>query len=184
MGGSGGGTQSTTNSATYPDEFKPLATGAGKQILAMQKALPLAQFGKANPAQTAGLAPFQQATMNLIPQLLAPSWGLETLQNLGQPIGSLANNAIGVGNQTGPFSTALSALASGGFGTGQQSFPGASPQTPFQMQTPNMTQAAPQPNVVGGGNDLIAQLMAQLSQPIPQTTPTLPGGITGPTPRT
>ena len=183
MGGSGGGQQTSTSTASYPEEFRPLAASAREQIQALQGALPLASFGQANPGQTAGLSPFQQATMNFAPQLLAPSWGLDTLQNMGQPIGQLANNAIGVGNQTAPFSNALTALASGGFGTGQQSFPGQPAPTPFQLQQPTMTTPAPQPNVVGGGNDLIAQLMAQLTQPIPGSTPTLPGGVTGPIPR-
>lgn len=183
MGGSGGGTQSTTNTASYPEEFKPLATGAVNQMLRLQGKLPLAQFAQPNPGQTAGISPFQQATMNFIPSLLAPSWGLETLQNMGQPIGQLANNAIGVGNQTSPFSNAMTALASGGFGTGQQSFPGMAAPPTFQMQNPNMTQAAPQPNVVGGGQDLISQLLAQLSQPVPSSVPTLPGGVTGPVPK-
>src|SRR3990172_7361909 len=133
MGG-GGQNQATTteNQASYPAEFKPLATGAANQILNMQRRLPLSSFAKANPGQTAGISPFQQAVMNFAPQLLAPSWGLETLQNLGQPINQLAGNAVGVGNQTSPFSNALTALASGGFGTGQPSFPGAAAPTPFQ----------------------------------------------------
>lgn len=180
MGGGGG--QETQNTGEYPTQFQPIARGAADQILQLQGALPLAAFGQPNPGQTAGVSPFQQAAMNFIPQLLAPSWGLETLQNLGQPIGQLANNAIGVGNQTSPFSNAMTALASGGFGTGQPSFPGMAAPSPFQMQNPNMTQAAPQPNIVGGGQDLIAQLVAQLSQPIPATTPVLAGGVTGPTP--
>lgn len=179
MGGSGGGgTQSTTNTASYPKEFKPLAKGAADQILAMQNSLPLAGFGQANPGQTAGISPFQQATMNMIPHLLAPSWGLETLQNLGAPMSQLAQNATAAGN---PYSTALTALASGGFGGGQQSFPGMTLPPPI----PGMAQAAPQSTVAGPGtNGLIAQLMAQLSQPVPSSTPTLLGGITGPVPKT
>lgn len=183
MGGSGGGTQTSTNTASYPAEFKPLAKRAATEIHALQGALPLASFGQAQPGQTAGIAPFQQATMNVLPGLLAPSWGLETLQNLGQPLNQLAGNAIGVGNQNAPFSNALTALASGGFGTGQPSFPGAAAPSPFQLQTPTMAQAAPQPNVVGGGQDLISQLLAQLSQPIPTSTPVLPGGVIGPVPK-
>lgn len=183
MGGSGGGEQQTTNTASYPAEFKPLAKGAASQILGLQKSLPLASFGQANPAQTAGIAPFQQATMNMLPQLLAPSWGLDTLQHLGQPINQLAGNATGIGNQTSPYSNALTALASGGFGTGQQSFPGAPAPTPFNMQTPGMTQSAPQPTIMGPGtNGLIAQLMSQLGRPVPSSTPVLPGGVTGPVP--
>ncbi len=183
MGGSGNGQQTSTNTASYPEEFKPLANSAREQIQAMQQALPLAGFAQPNPGQTAGIAPFQQATMNMLPGLLAPSWGLNTLQQMNQPLGQLAGNAIGVGNQTSPFTNALAALASGGFGTGQPSFPGAQPQTPFQMQAPTTPQAAPQSNVMGGSPDMIAQLMAQLSRPVPQTTPTLPGGVTGPVPQ-
>jgi len=174
MGGSGGGTQTSTNTASYPAEFKPLAKSAVSQIQGLQNMLPLAQFGQAHPGQTAGIAPFQQATMNFLPQLLAPSWGLETLQNLGQPINQLAGNAIGVGNQNTPFSNALAAVSSGGFGTGRQSFPGASAPTPFNLQTPNMTQATPQPTVVGPGTEgLVPQLQNQLSSPVPSSTPVL-----------
>lgn len=178
MGGSGGGgTQTSTNTASYPEEFKPLATGAANQIRSLQKALPLSQFSAPNPAQTAGIAPFQQATMNMLPQLLAPSWGLDTLQHLGQPITQLAGNAVGIGNQTSPFSNALAALSSGGFGTGQPVFPGSMPPTPFNLQTPGMTQPAPQPTIMGPGtNNLIPQLTSQLAKPVPSSTPILPAG--------
>lgn len=182
MGGGGG--QEVKNTGEYPAEFKPLATKAAAQIGQMQQALPLAGFAAPNPGQTAGIAPFQQAAMNMAPQLLAPSWGLQTLQQMGQPVNQLANNAIGVGNQTSPFTNAMSALASGGFGTGNPSFPGAQPQTPFQMQQPGMPAIAPQANVVGGSPDQMAQLTSQLSRPIPPSTPILPGAVTGPVPPT
>ena len=187
MGGSGGGNQSSTtsNTASYPAEFKPLAKGAGAQILAAQKALPLANFANANPSQTAGLAPFQQAVANFSPYLLAPSWGLSTLQNLGQPINQLAGNAVSVGNQTDPYTRAMTALQSGGFGGGATSFPGGPMAPPPQLQLPGMTQTAPQSNVVGAPNsDFISQLLASLHMPQTATTPILNAPITGPVPKT
>lgn len=184
MGGSGGGgTQTSTNVASYPEEFKPLATSARKQIQGLQQALPLVGFAQPNPGQTAGISPFQQATMNFIPNLLAPSWGLSTLQNLDDPITQLAGNAINVGNQTDPYTQSLNALRSGGFGAGSQSFPGAPFQPPESMTPPQMTQVAPQATILGPGNEqLIATLMSQLTGPLPTTTPVLNAPIMGQVP--
>jgi hypothetical protein len=185
MGGGGEGQQTTQNTGTYPEEFKPIARNAAKNILAMQSALPLVGFSQPNPGQTAGLAPFQQAVANFAPSLLAPSWGLQTLQNLGGPISQLAGNAINAGNQTDPYTRAMNAAASGGFGAGAQSFPGAPFQNPTALVAPSFNQTAPQPTVVGPGTEnLISQLTGSLSSPIPATTPTLSGAVTGPLPYT
>lgn len=167
MGGSPGGTQTTTNTASYPKEFRPLAKGAAGQILDLQNQLPLAGFGQAHPGQTAGISPYQQAVLNFTPQLLAPSWGLSALQNLGQPINQIVQNA---GSPSSPYAAALNALSSGGFGTGRPVFPSAGGSLP----TPSLTSPTPQSTVVGPGtSDLVSQLQSQLSSPVPSTTPIL-----------
>lgn len=170
MGGGGG--QEVKNTGEYPAEFKPLASGAAKQIQAMQNALPLAGFAVERPGQTAGIAPFQQAAMNMMPGLLTPSWGLQTLQQSGPSANQLASNAISVGNQTSPFTNAMAALQSGGLGSGRESFPGLLPTTPASpMQNPNIQSAAPQPNVMGYDANLAPTLQSQLERPIQPSTP-------------
>lgn len=178
MGGSGGGgpqTSETKNSAQYPDEFKPLAAGAAQQLLSLQSALPVSQFANPHQAQIAGLSPFQQATMNFLPQTLAPTWGLQQMQNMSQPINTLANNSLNVGNNTGGFNQAMQALFSGGLGSGHQAFPGMTPPTAPHLQGVNAV-TAPQQTVVGPNTaNLVSMLQDQLNgQPIPASTPILP----------
>ena len=183
MGGGQGQTTQTTNTASYPAQFQPLATSAVRQIQALQNALPVAQFAGAQPAQIAGISPFQQATMNFLPNILAPSWGLQQLQELGTPMANLANQALNVGNASQGYTNAANALGTGGFGVGSPSNPvfggiSANPLSPL-----NFSPTSTQPTVAGPGTgDLVSQLLAQLSQPVPQSTPTLtpapiqPGG--------
>lgn len=77
----GGGSQTTTK-AEFPPEFRPLATSAVSQIQALQNAQPLASFGTADPQDVAGISPFQQAALNFVPQLFAPSPGVAALHSL------------------------------------------------------------------------------------------------------
>lgn len=176
MGGGSGGGQETQNTGEYPAQFQPLAQGAANQILKLQKALPLARFANPNPGQTAGIAPFQQAAMNFMPNLLNPSWGLQSLQNMGGGMDAMMGNTLGANN---PYNTALNALSSGGFGTGNPSFPQVA-----QPTLPNLNVPGAQPTVLGPGTEgLVASLLSQLSQPIPGSVPVLNAPVTGPIPQ-
>ena len=161
MGGGGSRPQSstTTQSAEYPPEFRPLASSAVGQIQALQNLLPLAQFGATHPMQTAGISPFQQATLNQIPFTLSPTAGLQGLFGLQQPLGNLAQAALGYGGPTPAAQWALSRL-------GAPQFVGGPPPsiTPQGIATPT--------NVLGAPT-LPADLAALLAQSVPPTTPFL-----------
>jgi hypothetical protein len=155
MGGSGGGGTQTTQ-AEYPPEFRPLATAAVEQIRALQRALPLAAFAEPRPPLTAGVSPYQQAAMNLLPGLLTPTAGLQSLGTLGPSFAGAAQNALQAGQPTGGAQWALNRLA-----------PGVVP-LPNMMLVPGPTSFAPQ--TLGD----VATLQAALQQPIPGMTPFMP----------
>src|SRR5687767_4802163 len=124
MGGGGSSRTQSASDAKYPEEFKPLASSAVKQIQNMQNALPLQYFAGANPAGVADVSPYQQAAMNMLPNTLAPTWGLSQMQQMNPAFNSVMANATQAGNNPNAiYSGALQALTSGGFGQGQQSFP-------------------------------------------------------------
>lgn len=150
MGGSGGGQhQVSETGAAYPEEFRPLATAAVNQIKNMQIANPLSQYAAAHPQSVAGIAPLQQAAMNLGPKALQTNWGLETMQNMTQPLNTISQNAAAIGN-VNPYASVLQALGSGGFGAGKQAFPGLSsmPQLP-QLAAPIAAPARVNQTVAG-----------------------------------
>ena len=162
MGGGGSRPQSstTTQSAEYPPEFRPLASSAVGQIQALQNLLPLAQFGATHPMQTAGISPFQQATLNQIPFTLSPTAGLQGLFGLQQPLGNLAQAALGYGGPTPAAQWALSRLGA--------------PQLAGGLPPNIMPQGVAAPTNVLGAPISSMDLAALLGQPIPQATPFLP----------
>ena len=62
-GSGGGGSSASTSEASYPAEFRPLATSAVKDIQELQKALPVKGFAGYQPQGVAGLSPLQVYTM-------------------------------------------------------------------------------------------------------------------------
>src|SRR3990167_7120084 len=82
-GGSGGGGTTTSQAhAEYPEEFRPLAESAVKEIIGLQGRLPLAEFGVAQPARVAGLSPFTEAGMSLVPSLMLQTPPEQALQQV------------------------------------------------------------------------------------------------------
>lgn len=164
-GSGGGGTTTTSTEAQFPPEFRPLAKSAVKEIQGLQGALPLSQFATPAPQGTAGISPFQQATLNEIPFMLAPSPALQTLQGLTQPFGQLAQFATNAG---APTAGAQAALA----GLGVPIAPMVPPALTLPV-TPTQT------NILGGPT-LPGTLAAQLHAPIPTETPILTPPPLGP----
>ena len=112
MGGGSDSTTTSTQSAEFPPEFRPLATGAVNQILALQEALPIAGFSGFSPRTIAPLSPLQQQGLSLVPSLLNPTAGLRSLQQLGAPVAGVAGSALGAGQPTVASQRALAALNS------------------------------------------------------------------------
>ena len=154
-GGSGGGGTSTTQAhAEYPEEFRPLAEAAVKQIIALQGRLPLESFGEAQTARVAGLSPFTQAGMSLVPSLMLRS---PAEQQLGQVPNTLGDLLGQFGPVMQPTNAAQGAL---GFLGGQI---GRNLQlAPSMWQPPRLPQAAPTPTAFQGFN---APLMPQGGAP-------------------
>ena len=129
-GPGGGGTTTSTTSSELPPEFRPLFNTAVPQIQAVQEALPLADFAQANPQGIAPLSDFQAGAFNLLPSLLSPTSGLQSLQSLTGPTNTILSNTQNVGSGAlGGSQAALDALAASGrvgsvnLGGGQQATP-------------------------------------------------------------
>lgn len=97
-GGGGGGKQTQTSEASYPPEFRDLATSARKQIEALQAALPLVSHAGFQPAGVAGLSPVEQFTINELvmraPYLPAT---FASLMELPEPVGAASRGAVRAG---------------------------------------------------------------------------------------
>lgn len=152
----GGGGQETTTRAEFPPEFRPLAEAAVRQIMALQQGLPLSQFGTPRLTPTAGISPFQQAAMNMLPQTLAPTAGLQSLATLGPSLAGTAQRSLEAGAPTVGANWALQQLA-----------PGLSPMQGATTPVPGPTTFVPQP--LGD----VQGLTQQLGRPIPTETPAL-----------
>jgi hypothetical protein len=182
MGGGPSNSQTTSSgSASYPDEFKPLARTAVSQIQALQQHLPLFGFAAAQNIPTAGMSQFQKAGMSFIPQTLQNSAGLQTMQNMTPAYNQVGANAVGIGNQN-PYAGALQALMSGGLGMGRQSFPGTPMPQPFQMKAPNVTPAPVNQTVAGPNTGNLVNTIASQTTPYIGTSlgDILPGFTIGP----
>ena len=167
----GGGDTVSTQAAEFPPEFRPLATSAVGQIQALQNLLPLAGFGTFAPQGTAGVSPFQQAAMNLVPRALTPTTGLAALYGTANPLGLSALSAMQAGQQTPGAQQALRALGLTGV---------APPSvTPNQFAAAIPQVVPPQSIVPGMSAAEVAGLFGQLQRPLPTTTPTVtaPGQV-------
>jgi len=180
MGGGGDNTK-TEAGGEYPPEFRPLASAAADQIKAFQAVAPLAAFAASNPQRVAGISPFQQAGMNLIPSLLNPLPMLAQLRSFNKPIGYAASGAYAAGQQTPASQAGLQALINQGrvpsFNTTNPALP-VSPAT-FQAGLPANI---PSDTALLSGmtSPQVAALQSQLTRPVPSTTPILSGGSGAP----
>lgn len=111
-GGGGGGT--TISTAELPPELRPLFSGAGTQLLATQRALPLSQFAAWNPGSVAGIAPLQQEALNLLPSTAQAPGGLQALYGSAPGLNAAATGLYDVAGQTGPMQAALNTLSNSG----------------------------------------------------------------------
>lgn len=181
MGGGPSNSQTTTGTdAKYPAEFAPLASSAVKQIQQLQGALPLATFSQAQPQGVAGISPFQQATMNMLPSTLAPSWGLQTMQNLTPGFSNVMNNATIAGNNPNNiYSGALQALGSGGFGAGKPAFP-AMPTQFMDMTKVQLPNAQTNQTVLGPHTENVMAQLQGLNRAVPNSTPVQSSPVIGP----
>ena len=111
-GGGGGGKQTQTSEASYPPEFRDLATSARKQIEALQAALPLVSHAGFQPAGVAGLSPVEQFTINELvmraPYLPAT---FASLMELPEPVGAASRGAVRAGEGSRGAAGALEAAA-------------------------------------------------------------------------
>ena len=100
-GGSGGGKQTSESVASYPEEFRPLATSARKEIQALQKALPLVSHAQFQPASVPGLSPVEQFTINeLVMRTPYLPESLAGLLELPEPVGVATKGAARAGAPT------------------------------------------------------------------------------------
>lgn len=111
-GGGGGGT--TISTAELPPELRPLFSGAGQQLLATQNALPLNQFTQWNPGSVAGIAPMQQAALDLLPSTTQAPSGLQALYGSAPGLNAAATGLYDVAGRTGPSQAALNTLSNSG----------------------------------------------------------------------
>lgn len=166
----GGGGSQQQSEASYPEEFRPLASSAVQRIQALQNMLPVENFAAFQPAGTAGIAPMQQMAMeNLIPSTFLMPRGVEGLFALQNPVGWSAYGSAQAGAPTQGAQSALDML-SGRLGSSPQlrstagleqglvqslpnvaapstAFPGISPQQSFAMAR----EAANRPVPILGG---------------------------------
>ena len=97
MGGGSGG-QKTESKAEYPEEFKPLAESARKQIEALQNALPLVSHAQFQPAGVAGLSPVEQfAIEELVMRTPYLPASFQSLMDLPEPVGAASQGAVRAG---------------------------------------------------------------------------------------
>ena len=157
MGGGGrggGGTTTTQTHAEYPEEFRPLAEAAVKQIIALQGRLPLENFGEAQLARVAGLSPFTQAGMSLVPSLMMRSPAEQQLGQVPNTLGDLLRQFGPVMQPTNASQGALRFLG-GQIGQNLQ-------LAPSTWRPPRLPQAVPTPTAFQGFN---ASLMPQGGAP-------------------
>ena len=147
----GGGDPRSTpeGSSSYPDEFKPLASDAVKQIQAMQQALPLVSHAGFQPAGVAGLSPMDQFTINeLVSRTPYLPASFESLMQLPEPVGAASQGAVKAGKGSKGAAGALDYLS--GF-LGRDVRPEPATTEPYQVLTrlpmpetafPGLTRAA------------------------------------------
>jgi len=174
MGGGGSQGSRTEAQSTYPTEFKPLAKAAADQIQAFQLLSPVSMFAATSPQRVAGISPFQQAGMNLIPNLLNPLPTLAQLRAFNAPIGYAASGAYAAGQQTPASRAGMQALINSG------RVPSFDTVSPVQPVSPAAFQAGLPANIPsetallsGMTVPQVAALQAQLARPIPTTVPVL-----------
>lgn len=111
-GGGGGGRQVQTSEASFPSEFRPLATSAVTEIQELQRRLPLAQFAEFQPGGTAGISPLQRAAIEfLLPATLGLPSGTQALFSLAPPTEFAALGSAQAGAPTQGAQSALDLLA-------------------------------------------------------------------------
>jgi len=114
MGGGssgGGGTTTSTSEASFPAEFRPLATSSVAQIQDAQKALPLVNFTAFQPAGVAGLSPMQQYVLSgLVPSTTQMPAGHQGLLQVPTTSGLAALGAMSAGNRTPESESAVDVL--------------------------------------------------------------------------
>lgn len=175
MGGGGrggGGTTTTTTQASFPPEFRPLASAAVEQIRQLQQVVPLAPFGGAQEVPIAGLAPFTLAGFDLttlLPRLPAVE---QAAAPLALTAGPLAQQAASLSTVTPAAQAALGLLGT------QLGAPATF--TPLPGVTLNLPAPfSPPPSVFPGlTEDQLAALRAQLPGavvPVTALPPLMPG---------
>lgn len=181
MAGGGGGQSQTTSEASYPSEFRPLATSAVNEIQALQKALPLVSHAQFQPAGVAGLSPIEQFTINEMvmrtPYLPA---SFENLMQLPEPVGIASKNAASAGEQTKSSKGALDYLTSF---LGRDVSPAPSATMPMQVMTklpmPDTAFPGLSRSTLEAARPNIANQPVPMIQPIPQA-PALPPPVAAP----
>jgi len=155
-GSGGGGTTTSQQHAEYPVEFRPLAEAAVKQIIGLQGRLPLAEFGVAQPARVAGLSPFTEAGMSLVPSLMMRSPQEQALQQVPMTLGDILGQFGPVMQPTNPVQQSLGFLGGQMGGRNAQLFPQAftPPRTPqiaqFAQPSPTGQSIQPSPTAFPG----------------------------------
>lgn len=128
----------TTTSSEFPPEFRPLAEGAVRQLLELQKVLPIAAFAEFEPAGTAGIAPMQQFAMDqLIPATFRTTEAQQGVFNTQAPVNLTSFGAADAGRSSNAAQSALDSLRnSGRLGGGSVALPGGQLQDAFASFLP------------------------------------------------
>lgn len=85
-GGGGGGQRTQTSMPVVPDEYKPLVNAQVQALLGLQQALPISSFAAWNPRPVAPMSAYTQEFMNMVPLMQVPTFGLQSVANLGPRI--------------------------------------------------------------------------------------------------
>lgn len=85
-GGGGGGQRTQTSMPVVPEEYKPLVNAQVQALLGLQQALPISSFATWNPRPVAPLSAYTQEFLNMVPLMQVPTFGLQSVANLGPRI--------------------------------------------------------------------------------------------------
>jgi len=169
----GGGSQKTESQASYPEEFKPLAVSARKQIEALQQALPLVSHAQFQPAGVAGLSPVEQfAIEELVMRTPYLPVTFESLLQLPEPVGAASQGAVKAGKGSKGAAGALDYLS--GF-LGRDVRPEAPASTlPFQTLTRLPSPETAFPGLSAGTIETMRPGIARAPVPMAQPNPAPP----------
>jgi len=187
MGGGSGG--QVTQNASYAPEFRPIAEAAGDQVLKLIEAAPVWRFAAPANQGTAGLSPWQQFGMSIIPYMGMTTEPMRQFGNIPTPVSAAALGSAAMGDVTPAAQRSLASFDKYGgvgtnafnpqretmFSTASQSIAGSMPWNYQQSwMFPGLEGVPASPDSVGMINAALAAMPTQVLYGTPTGTTTTP----------